>query len=99
MIQPLVTKFVQGNYRYRQLTRIKDVALFAQEHLHAPVTRYEVVIITVAPEHTWPNGTTTPEREIYPSSKSWGATGWSFYAQAEGEAWMQHLLAQREAAA
>lgn len=98
-MQPLVTDFTQGNYRYRQLTRTGDVALFAQEHLHAPVTRYEVVVITVAPATTWPNGHTTPEREAYPGASSWGHKAWTFLTQSEAEVWMQELYAQRGAGA
>ena len=81
-MQPLATEFEDRTFRYAQVERQGNVALFSQTHKLSGVVRYEVVRIRVAPAHTWPNGTTSPEREAYPGSSSWGQLGWSFHSLA-----------------
>ena len=56
--------------------------------------RYEVVRIRIQREHTWPNGTTTPEKEAYPGSNSWGTLGWTFIERPLAEDKLRALLAQ-----
>ena len=86
-MQPLVTQFAKGNYRYRQVWRQGDIAIFEQQHKENPqVIRYEVVKIRVVPPTTTPGGTTLPEREAYPSSSSWGLYGFTTYTLAEAQA-------------
>jgi hypothetical protein len=77
---PIEKEFDEGRYRYTQLERHGDVAIYRQEHKENPkVVRFEVIRIRVYPEHTWPAGNTTPEREAYPGSSSWGHLGFTCY--------------------
>jgi hypothetical protein len=67
---------VQTNGRTMRLVeRRGDAALFVdadhQDH-------FEVVRIRIAEAHTWPNGTVSPRREVYPSATEWGKRGWTF---------------------
>ena len=90
-MQPLVTEFEDRTFRYTQLERQGNVAIFTQTHKLGGVVRYEVVRIRVASEHTWPNGTTSPEREVYPGSNLWGQAGWSFHGLPAAKQHMQAL--------
>ena len=76
-MQLLATEFDEGRFHYSQLERRGDIAVFQQQHKDMPgVIRFEVVRTRVQAEHTWPNSTTTPEREAYPGSTVWGRYGW-----------------------
>ena len=85
-MQPIATDFSEGNYQYTQLARQGMWAIYRQQHRQAPVMRYEVIKIRVVPETVWPNGTTTPEREVYPGASTWGRAGWTCYSLAEAQA-------------
>ena len=65
---PLPTEFEDRLFRYGQVEREGDLAIFTQEHKASGIVRYEVVLIRVQKEHTWPTGVTTPEKEAYPAS-------------------------------
>ena len=87
-MEPLPLSFRDRGFFYEQLDRQGDVALYTQTN-HAGIVRYEVVRIRIQREHTWPNGTTTPEKEAYPGSNSWGTLGWTFIEKplAEDKLW------------
>jgi hypothetical protein len=90
---PLPTEFEDRLFRYAQVSREGDMAIFTQEHKASGRVRYEVVLIRVQPAHTWPTGVTTPEKEAYPGSTSWGRLGHTCFtlpeAQALAAAWRQ----------
>jgi hypothetical protein len=60
--------------------------------------RYEVVLIRVQKEHTWPTGVTTPEKEAYPGSTSWGRFGHTCFTLPEAQALAATGRQQRAAA-
>jgi hypothetical protein len=39
---------------------------------------FEVIRIRAVAETTWPNGRTTPAREVYPGTSSWGSDAWTY---------------------
>ena len=84
-MQTVQMTFDLGNYRHTQIYRDGMWAIYEQQHKAADVRRYEVVRLRVVPPTTWPNGTTSPEREIYPSSSEWGRMGWTCFSRAEAE--------------
>jgi hypothetical protein len=90
---PLPTAFEDRLFRYEQVSREGDLAIFTQTHKASGRVRYEVVLIRVQPAHTWPTGVTTPEKEAYPGSTSWGRLGHTCFtlpeAQALATAWQQ----------
>ena len=96
-MQPIETEFEDRLFRYRQVARQGDVAIYTQEHKASRVQRFEVVHIRTQREHTWPDGTVTPEKEAYPASASWGRRGWTFStlagAQAKVAALQAHVIA------
>ncbi len=85
---PVETVFEDRNFRYTQLERQGDIALYSQsqEHKASGTVRYEVVRIRVQQAHTWPNGHTTPEHEAYPGSTRWGTDGFTFFARVDATA-------------
>jgi hypothetical protein len=83
---PLTTEFEDRLFRYAQVERDGNVAIFTQTHKASGHVRYEVVRIRVQAEHTWPNGTTTPEKEAYPGSTSWGRWGSTCFTFLEAQA-------------
>jgi hypothetical protein len=82
-----------SRFQYVQVERRENVALDTQTHKASGNVRYEVIKIRIQPEHTWPNGVTTPEKEAYPGSGSWGRDGWTFFALASAQQKMRELLA------
>ena len=96
---PLPTEFEDSRFRYTQVERTDDLAIFTQTHKASGRQRYEVVMIRVQKEHTWPNGTTTPEKEAYPGSTSWGRLGQTCYTLAEAQAVAETWRVQRTVAA
>ena len=46
-MQPIALQFDEGNYRYTQIAREGEVAIYEQRHKEADVVRYEVVKIRV----------------------------------------------------
>ena len=91
-MQPLVTEFEDRTFRYAQMERQGTVAIFTQTHKLGGGVRYEVVRIRVAPAHTWPNGTTSPEREVYPGSYAWGREGWTFHRLPAAQGKLRELV-------
>ena len=83
---PLPTEFEDRLFRYVQVEREGDMAIFCQTHKASQVQRYEVVLIRVQPAHTWPTGSITPEKEAYPSSTSWGRLGHTCFTLPEAKA-------------
>ena len=92
-MQPIASTFTDRTFVYTQVERQGDVAIYEQRHKESDVTRYEVVRIRVAPAHTWPNGTASPEREVYPGSGHWGSAGWTLYRLSDAQALVQSLTA------
>ena len=72
-------------FRYDQIMRQGNVAIFTQTHKVSGVVRYEVVRIRIAREHTWPNGHITPEHEVYPGDNTWGRDGRTFFHLSNAE--------------
>ena len=93
---PMATQFEDRTFRYTQVARQGDVAIYRQTHKASDIDRFEVVRIRIAEEHTWPDGRTTPEREVYPHANSWGALGWTFYKREDAEVKMQSLQTDKE---
>lgn len=94
-MQPLDTAFEEGRFRYTQLERQGDIALYEQVHKENPqVVRYEVVRIRVSPEHTWPNGNVSPEREVYAGANAWGRLGFTCLTLDEARTLAAGLQAQ-----
>ena len=91
----LPLSFRDRGFLYEQVERQGEVALYSQTN-HSGIVRYEVVRIRIQPEHTWPNGTTTPEKEAYPGSNSWGRLGWTFYSRADARAKLLALQGQSD---
>ena len=92
-MQVLEHELEDGRFKYLQVERQGDVALYTQTHKASGHVRYEVIKIRIQPEHTWPTGVTTPEKEAYPGSGSWGRDGWTFFALAPAQQKMRELLA------
>ena len=104
---PLPLEFEDRLFRYAQVSRAGELAIFTQTHKASGHQRYEVVLIRVQKAHTWPTGVTTPEKEAYPGSTSWGRFAHTCYTLAEAQglaaAWRQQrdtspLLEEEETA-
>jgi hypothetical protein len=94
-MQPIDTAFDEGRFRYTQLERHGDIAIYRQEHKEsAKAVRFEVIRIRVQPEHTWPNGQVSPEREAYPGASVWGRLGFTCFALEEAQTLAAGLQAQ-----
>jgi hypothetical protein len=94
-MQPLPTTFEDRTFRYQQVERRDNLAIFTQTHKTGKVVRYEVVRIRISPAHTWPNGDVSPERETYPGSAAWGHDGFTCFTLREAEALLAELASRR----
>lgn len=92
----IATQFDDRTFRYTQVARQGDVAIYRQTHKASGIDRFEIIRIRIAEEHTWPDGRTTPEREVYPGSNSWGTLGFTTFTLAEAQAKMQSLQTEKE---
>ena len=92
-MQVLEHELEDGRFQYVQVERRDNVALYTQTHKASGTIRYEVIKIKIQAEHTWPNGVTTPEKEAYPGSGSWGRDGWTFFEITAAQQKMRELLA------
>ena len=94
---PLPTEHEDSRFRYAQVERAGDLAIFTQTHKASGRVRYEVVLIRVQKEHTWPTGVVTPEKEAYPGSTSWGRLGHTCLTLPEAQALAATWREQRAA--
>ena len=94
-MESVVRTFTDRVFRYEQIAREGMVAIYTQTHKESGVVRYETVRLHIQAAHTWPNGTTTPEKEAYPASTAWGRRAWTFFTLQEAQAHMQTLLGQQ----
>ena len=90
-MQPVETTYADRVFVWAQLSRHGAIAIYTQTHRTSGIVRYEVVKIREAAAHTWPDGSTTPAREVYPGKTSWGQLGWTFFTQAAAERWATGL--------
>lgn len=95
-MQILSQTFEDRTFRYAQVARQGQVAIYMQTHKTGGAIRYEVVRIQIAPAHTWPNGQTTPEHEAYPSSSAWGRLGHTFYTEQAARVHFDRLCASQK---
>jgi hypothetical protein len=70
----------------KSTTLESNKSLFCQTHKASSCERYEVVKIRIEAEHTWPNGSVSPEREAYPGANSWGTLAWTCFTLPETQA-------------
>jgi hypothetical protein len=75
--QPIDKEFDSKGVHFKQLKREGLVCLYELSKSNWLTNSYEVFILKETPETHWPNGTTSPAREIEPSTSLWGDQGWS----------------------
>lgn len=73
---PLKTDFTSQGFKYLQLKRIGDVAIFKQSKSKRIVS-FEVIIVKRHEGYTLKDTWIEPA-EIYPSTSQWGSSGWTF---------------------
>jgi hypothetical protein len=91
-------EFEDRTFRYTQVQRQDMVAIYQQTHKESGAVRYEVVKLRIDPPHTWPNGTTSLERESYPGAGQWGQRGWTTHTRQAADALFATLCAGQEQA-
>jgi hypothetical protein len=75
--KPIATFFKHGGFNYRQIAREGDVAIYEQRWLDSENVCYEVVRIRQHEATTFPSGESSPAREAYPTSATWGVDGFT----------------------
>jgi len=90
-MQPLVTEFEDRLFRWRQVIREGEIAIFEQQHKMSGHCYSEVIKVRIQRAHTWPNGTTTPEHEAYPGATAWGRLGWTCTSLVQAQALLTTL--------
>ena len=82
-MKPLPETFTSDGFTFRMLTRNAKYAVFKKRKPTWNRDTFEVVCVQTYPEHTWPTGKTSPEREAMPPSSKWGVDGWSYQKEAD----------------
>ena len=95
-MKAIPSQFEDRTFTYTQLSREGMIALYSQTHKASQHVRYEVIKLSVAKEHTWPAGNTTPEHEAYPSSSAWGRDGFTFFTRDAAETHMRRWVTDRQ---
>jgi hypothetical protein len=78
-MQTIATSFKHDGYDFKLVKRNGLMAMFEKKRPHWSFGWWEVVLIQIHAEHTWPSGETSPEREVMPPTVSWGDKGWTFF--------------------
>ena len=74
---PLLPFIRKNGYSYTQVCRGQRSCIYAQ-HVTPTLTRFEVFLITIAPEKTI-NGTFIESRERFPKNEDFGVTAWTYW--------------------
>ena len=91
-MRPIEVNFEDKTFRYDQLERSGNIAIYSQTHKASSTQHYEVIKIRTARAYTWPNGHVTPESEFYPSARTWGQYGWTFHTLAAAKLYAEGLV-------
>ena len=62
---------------YKKVIR-NDKAAIYEQYMDNRLVGYEVFIIRIQREFTFPNGTVNPEKESFPGDSQWGNSAWSY---------------------
>jgi hypothetical protein len=65
-------------YRFKQVDRIGQVALYSKGRGSSPTSGYEVFIIQSIPFTRFPGGNVSEAHEGVPSPEMWGTSAWSY---------------------
>ena len=84
-METLATELADGHFTYTQVMRKGDIAIYEQKHKASGQVCYEVIVIRIQKETTWPNGVITPEHEAYPGSSTWGLYGFTCWSVPEAK--------------
>lgn len=77
-MKPIETEFRKNGFHHKQLKRVGNVAIYERWADGHSKRHYEVVMIQFNGARSFPNGTTYPASEGYPSSEQWGTYGWTY---------------------
>lgn len=90
---PLPEEFTSNGFRFKQLIRLGQIAVFEKSKPGISSKFYEVVIIQRHDGYSI-NGKEALPAEFMPKSESWGKLGWSF-SEAEDAFRKYHCLVER----
>lgn len=75
-MQKLPEELRCNGYKYTLLKRGKKACIYTQ-HIGPGTKRYEVFLIRTRPEEKI-RGKLYPEREVYPPTREWGISAWTY---------------------
>ncbi len=79
---PLPEEILTGHFKYTQLKRVGDVAIYQQKNRAHGATRYEVIRIRKQEEKTIEKDGTVinlEAKELYPYAEQWGIYAWTTF--------------------
>ncbi len=89
-MEPLAETVKKHGYDYFMVKRDGNVAMYSQfdgDHC----VGYEVFIVKTVTATTWPNGTVSPEREMFPSDCNFGSTAFTSSSREMAETLFEKL--------
>ena len=91
--KPIKTEFNYRQFKYKQIFREKDVAIYSQQEKdeNSEFLDYEVIIIKTHNGYKI-GGIEVEPSEIYPSDSQWGVYGWTYMTEDEARKKAGYLL-------
>ncbi len=86
--RPLATEFTERGFRYRQIKRVDNLALYRVDRkaISGEYHHYEVILVTAHDGFYVDEGKTFIEpAEIYPPAKVWGTRAWTYTTKEDAE--------------
>jgi len=98
-MQVLSQTFETKYSRYTQLERQGTVALFRRVTKATGKVSHEVVVITIRPAHTTPDGWDVDDQEVYPQDEAMDNSLWRYDAEYDARNQMHRVLLRTAATA
>ena len=98
MIQ-LPERFRDGGFDMRVVWREGMVVMLERSRPGHSYSTWEAAILKEVKETRWPDGKTTPAREVMPRNEDWGRLGFTYLTREQAEEGFKGLVTSREKAA
>jgi hypothetical protein len=90
-VRPVPVEFTKQGFRYKQIRRVGNLAIYEQRLIKSKAVYYEVWVIRIRKERTIKD-TVLPKSEKMPSPEDWGRYAWTFYTRTSAESRLDQLL-------
>jgi hypothetical protein len=94
-MKTLAKQFTKKGFIHKQIKREGNIAIYERARIGSGIKHFEVIVIASHDGYEI-GGAKIEASEVYPSSASWGASGWTFVDFDIAEAKMDRLVKQQQ---